>query len=60
MPRYYMGVDWGDEQHGVCVQNEAGTLVWEDLVAHTPKGLRELGPTRGDLAWCGGRAVGGD
>ena len=43
MPRYYMGVDWGDEQHGVCVQDEAGTIVWEEMVPHTSKGLREWG-----------------
>ncbi len=43
MPRYYRGVDWGDEQHGVCVREEAGSIVWEDLVPHTPKGLQEWG-----------------
>lgn len=43
MPRYYLGVDWGNEQHGVCVQDEPGTIVWEALVAHTPTGLREWG-----------------
>ena len=43
MPRYYLGVDWGDEQHGVCVRDEAGTIVWEGAVAHTPAGLRGWG-----------------
>ena len=43
MPRYYMGVDWGNAQHGVCVQDETGTIVWEAMVPHTTKGLEEWG-----------------
>lgn len=43
MPRYDIGVGWGNEQHGVCVREEAGASVWEDLVSHTAKGLREWG-----------------
>ncbi len=29
MGRYYLGVDWGDEQPGVCVREETGGIVWE-------------------------------
>ena len=43
MSRYYMGVDWGDVQHGVCVQDETGTIVWEAMVLHTTQGLQEWG-----------------
>ncbi len=43
MARYYLGVDWGDEQHGVCVREEAGAIVWEGMVAHTPTGLSGWG-----------------
>lgn len=43
MPRYYLGVDWGDQQHGVCVREEAGTIVWESSVLQTTEGLREWG-----------------
>lgn len=43
MARYYIGVDWGDQQHGVCVREEAGSVVWESLVAQTPAALSEWG-----------------
>ena len=43
MARYYLGVDWGDEQHGVCVREETGAIVWEEMVAHTPRGLSDWG-----------------
>jgi len=43
MARYYLGVDWGEEQHGVCVREETGTIVWEGMVAHTPTGLSVWG-----------------
>ena len=43
MPRYYIGVDWGDQQHGVCVREEGGRVVWESLVAQTPAALSEWG-----------------
>lgn len=43
MTRYYLGVDWGEEQHGVCVREETGVIVWEKMVAHTPSGLSDWG-----------------
>lgn len=43
MTRYYLGVDWGDQHHGLCVQDEAGTLIRQCQVAHTPEGLSEWG-----------------
>lgn len=43
MTRYYLGVDWGEEQHGVCVREETGAIVWEKMVAHTPSGLSDWG-----------------
>jgi hypothetical protein len=41
MPRYYLGVDWGDQQHGVCARDEHGAIVWEGLVSQTVEGLCE-------------------
>jgi len=43
MARYYLGVDWGEEQHGVCVREETGAIVWEGMVPHTPTGLSVWG-----------------
>jgi len=43
MPRYDIGVDWGDQQHGVCVREEAGHVVWESLVAQKAAALSEWG-----------------
>lgn len=43
MPRYYLGVDWGDQTHGVCARDEEGTMVWEGSVSHTAAGLSEWG-----------------
>lgn len=43
MPRYYLGVDWGDQQHGVCARDEHGAIVWEGLVSQTVEGLCEWG-----------------
>lgn len=43
MRRYYLGVDWGDQQHGVWACEEDGTSVLDQAVAHTAEGLSELG-----------------
>ncbi len=43
MPRYYLGVDWGDQTHGGCARDEEGTIVWEGTVPHTVVGLSEWG-----------------
>lgn len=43
MARYYLGVDWGEEQHGVCVREETGAIVWEGMVPHPSTGLSVWG-----------------
>ena len=43
MARYYLGVDWGDEEHGVCAREETGAIVWERMVPHTSTGLSVWG-----------------
>jgi len=50
MARYYLGVDWGEEQHGVCVCEETGAIVWEGMVPHTPTGLSVWGRQLDE--WC--------
>lgn len=41
--RYYMGVDWADQEHAVWVEDEQGTLVGRRTVPHTAEGLSEWG-----------------
>ena len=38
----YVGVDWGSQQHSVCVLDQAGGKVAAFSVAHSAAGLREL------------------
>jgi transposase len=39
---HWVGVDWGDAAHAVCVLNEQGKEAAAFEVPHTPEGLQEL------------------
>lgn len=39
---YYGGLDWGSEEHAVCVVDERGRIVLELRAFHTREGLREM------------------
>ena len=41
--RYYIGVDWADEEHAVWVEDEQGQRVSAGMVAHSPVGFSEWG-----------------
>ena len=41
--RYYLGVDWADQEHAVWVVDEAGQKVTARTVPHTADGLSEWG-----------------
>src|SRR5262249_2484447 len=41
--RDYIGVDWGDGEHGVGVEDEQGQRVSAGMVAHSPVGFSEWG-----------------
>ena len=41
--RYYIGVDWGDEEHAVWVEDEQGQRVSAGMMAHSPVGFSEWG-----------------
>ena len=41
--RYYLGVDWADQEHAVWSMNEAGQKVAARTVLHTAEGLSEWG-----------------
>jgi len=40
--RHWVGVDWGHQEHAVCVLDGQGTVVSRFRVAHSPEGLQEL------------------
>jgi transposase len=39
---WFVGIDWGSEQHQVCALDSAGDVLGEFVVAHSGKGLAEL------------------
>ena len=41
--RDYIGVDWGDGQHAIWVEDEAGSVIRRGLVAETAAGFAETG-----------------
>ncbi len=43
MKRYYLGVDWSDKVHELCVIEEAGQKVAEMKVEESPEGRSEFG-----------------
>jgi transposase len=43
VPRYYLGVDWGDRVHQLYGGDENGTKVIEMKLQESPEGLAELG-----------------
>ena len=43
MQRCYIGVDWADQAHALCVVDERGEQVWSTQVDETEEGLSELG-----------------
>ncbi len=43
MRRYYLGIDWADRVHDVCVSDEVGEKVLERKVAESVEGLAEFG-----------------
>src|SRR4029453_733557 len=46
--RYYIGVDWGDREHAVWVEDEQGQRVSAGMVAHSPAGFSEWGGELGE------------
>lgn len=37
--RVYIGIDWSEQKHALCYMNEAGAVIQERSIAHTPAGL---------------------
>ena len=60
--RYYIGVDWADEEHAVWVEDEQGQRVSAGRVPHSPVGFSEWGRQLDECArrasCCGRRSSG--
>jgi transposase len=50
--KWFAGVDWGSENHAVCLLDEGGNILGERFFEHSGEGLAEL------LAWLEETAVG--
>lgn len=42
----YIGIDWSEKKHDVVFLNEAGAILGQLTMAHTPEGLQNLEKTR--------------
>lgn len=42
----YIGIDWSEQKHDVVFLNEAGVIIGQLTMAHTPEGLLNLEKTR--------------
>src|SRR5437773_2290241 len=42
----YIGIDWSQTKHDVCILNEAGTPLARLVVAHSPEGFQKLDAQR--------------
>ena len=39
--KHWVGVDWGGEEHAVCVLDSGGAVVSRFRVKHSPEGLED-------------------
>jgi hypothetical protein len=42
MQKLYIGIDWSEEKHDVCILNEKGAILQEFLIAQNPSGYEIL------------------
>lgn len=42
----YIGIDWSENKHDVCFENEAGEVLLSIVIEHSPKGFKELDQAR--------------
>lgn len=47
--RVYIGIDWSEQKHAVCYLNEAGAVILERTIAHSPEGLLKFEEDRKGL-----------
>jgi transposase len=46
---FYFGIDWSQEHHNLCIQNQAGAIVSELKLKHTVEGFEQLDRERRKL-----------
>jgi transposase len=44
--KVYMGIDWSERKHDVCIINERGEVIQQLVIGHTPEGFLELDTAR--------------
>lgn len=47
---YYVGIDWADQKHDVCILADTGQIIQEFQISHTLKGFQTLSATLVRLA----------
>jgi len=55
--KVYLGIDWSEKKHNVCWLNEAGAVIQELVVPHTPEGFLQLSSVCQQLQVAAGEAV---
>ena len=45
----YTGIDWSEKKHDVIILNQAGAILAQQVIAHTPAGFQEFDTTRQKL-----------
>jgi len=45
----YTGIDWSESKHAVAFMNEAGAILAQITIPHTPDGFQRLDATRQKL-----------
>lgn len=53
----YLGIDWSEKKHNVCILNEAGAVICELVIGHTPEGFLQLASVCQQLQIGAGQAV---
>jgi transposase len=44
--KVYLGIDWSERKHDVCMINERGEVIQQLVISHTPEGFLELDEAR--------------
>ena len=44
--KVYLGIDWSERKHDVCMINECGEVLQQLVISHTPEGFLELDRAR--------------
>ena len=39
---YYVGIDWANEKHDICILDAAGTVVKQFTIVHSLAGFQQL------------------